>query len=354
MITPDEVLGHLYQCLPLLTDRFTEQTAVLSGSIDAELLTLTVADGSAFTVGRSYPVSDIVMINPVVSIVGSASTGYTLTTQNAHSLTVPRMPQDQRTFDLDAEWMDSPITGVPDRTTIFTRNGEPSAPPASNLLERTNGGYFELIAKAGNALTFALPEGFYYPCTCTVSHLSARLNVAIVPDATRAGQVYTQNPSSKLWAFIIMGDRDSIPSDDQQAGVTANGKRNIDNLLVSTLFSILVIWPRESAQESARAQINEAYGSAYLALNSALFGSKLGGSVYRVSPVGNGLAQLSNTAHYAHAYEYQALETIDVLTDGLRPELLSFDAPVRFVDGDLLIDCGETTPQSIKFDIEGA
>ena len=354
MITPDNVLTHLYRYLPLITDRFTELSPVTYSEIVAAgsgfNLVLDVDSTAAFTVGRSYPVPQITLYNPITAIVGSASTGYTLTTANPHSLTMPRMPQDATTFDLSSGWIDSIITGVPDLNTIFTRNGEPTIPSDVSLVEMRNGGYFELVAKTATQLTFALPDGYFYPCLCDVAHVASRLNVAIVPDADRAKQVYTAGTAAALWAFIIFGDRNSIPSDGQQAGVTLEGKQNIDNLMVSTQVNILVVWPRQAGQESARKQLNEAYGLVYNALNSAMFGAKLDG-VYRIAPVGNGPSEITDLANYAHAYEYQSLQTIDVLTDGLRPDLINQSAPIRFIDGNLLVDCGETDPQSIRFDV---
>jgi len=351
MITPDLILTHLYKYLPAVTDRFTESVQAISASITNDLqLSVVVTSAAQFEIGRRYNVGTITMQNPVLSIVGSASAGYTLTTDQPHRLTAPRQPQDAKTFELSSGWPLSPITSVT-ADTVFTRNGEATAPTGASLLESVRVGYVELLSKSGNTLIFALPDDYFYPCVCTVDRIVTRLNIAVVVDADRAQQVYANacQQTTGLWAFIIMGDRQTIPSVEQQAGVVAEGKRNVDDLLVSTTFSLLIVWPTKT-DESARAHINQAYGEIYAALNQCLLGAKLD-SVYRIAPIGSGLGQIATLPNYAHVYDYQALDCVDVLTDGLRNDMQYFDVPIRTVDGQLLIDCGLTEPQAIEFEV---
>lgn len=327
---PEDVLRHFYSATP---SQFVESISVTGAYINAGALHVTAS--APLVVGKSCYVGKANLLNPI-SVVGSLASGWMITTDYAHKLTLPT------TFDTTCA-ANFIALDIPNAHQVFTRGEQPSG----HLLEPVDFGLCEVLSNDGSEIRFKLPDGYFYNAAVSIASVASRVNVAIVPDAQRAKQVYVEG-SKQLWAFIIFGDRNSLPDSNQQAGVINESKGGNAQVLVSTDFTILVVWPSQSAQESARKQLNEAYGAVYSALNRLFFGKRF--SDYRTVPVGNGIAEIKTMPHYAHAYEFQSIERIDFERDGANSA--TFNEPVRFVDGRLLVDCGQTEPQEIQFNVE--
>lgn len=352
MITPVEILEHLYHVLPHVTGRFYKKIIPESAKINDDLtLTITLTDASQFVVGERYNIHEVDMINPVVGCAGSPSQGWTLETKNNHLITKPRRENDRKTFVVDGNWdREQKIYSVPNRKTVVVRNGEETA-FAGSIIERLYGetGFMECVGVDASAVTFKFNVGSVYPCDCHVGFLSTVLNVAIVPDIERAKQIYSEsnNDDHSLFAFLIMGDRNTISDKNAEAGIYAKNQTGKTYLEVTTAFNILVFWPRNSGQESARFQIHEAYGDIQTVFNRVFFGHRFNReSGFKIIPAGAGIADASNVANFAFVYEYQAIDRIETENDGISPEYLYYDVPIRDINsisGDMYVSDGNDT-----------
>lgn len=362
MITPVEILEHLYHVLPHVTGRFYKKIIPKSAKINDDLtLTITMPDTNQFIVGERYNIHEVDMINPVVDCSGSSSQGWTLETKNNHLITEPRRENDRKTFVLDGNWdREQKIYSVPNRKTVIVRNGEKTA-FAGSIIERLYGetGFMECVSVEANFVTFKFNVGRVYPCDCRVGFLSTVLNVAIVPDIERAKQIYTaaNNDGHSLFAFLIMGDRKVIPDKNAEAGIQAKSTTGTTYLDVTTEFSVLVFWPRNNSHESARFQIQEAYGDVQTVFNRVFFGHRFNKeSGFKIMPTGAGIADASNVANFAFVYEYQAIDRIETENDGISPEYLYYDVPIRDINsGDMTMyvsDGNDTQPIFINANLD--
>ena len=345
MITPVEILDHMYRVLPQVTGRLYKKITSHSGKVmkvgDDFLLSVTVDDVSGFSVGRSYNVQDIDLINPVIACSGSSSQGWTLETENNHRITEPKLKNDSKTFIVNGNWDgEQKIYSIPNRKTVFVRNGESGAFTGS-IIERLSGesGYMKCVSIDGQQITFKFNDGYVYPCDCNVGFISSRLNIAIVTDIERAKQIYAQRQDDdhSLFAFLIMGDRNTIADKDAVAGQYAKAQTGKTYLDITTAFNILVFWPRQKNQEAGRFQLQEAYGDIQNVFNRVFFGHRFNReSGFKIMPAGAGIADVSDVANFGFVYEYQAIDRIETENDGIRSEYLYYDVPIRDINpGDM-------------------
>ena len=356
MITPDDLLIHMYKVLPKLSSRFFVKTIPMSAEINQGLeLVVTLSDTSGFKLGRRYNINEVDMINPVTNCIGSMSQGWTLTTSNPHRITKPMHRKDRVKFITFGTWGgEQIITDVPDRQTVFTRNGEDEAFIGS-IIERLQGedGFVECVKVDGNTAHFKMNEGYVYPSVCNIGFITKRLNIAVVSDIDRAGQVYTQNMKDgdqSLFAFLIMGDRNVIADKNADAGIVAENGSGHTYLKVTTGFNIVIFWPRNKTQEAAKQQIQEAYGEINTLFNRVFFGYKYNRTDgLKIMPVGSGYGETADKANFCFVYEYQVIDQIQTEHEGysFTADLTNIDVPVRDIEYQMYVSDGHSDPQSI-------
>ena len=332
MITPFQILKHFYSVAPFVLDDFadvvTPSTAVIN---NAKNIVLTVPNGTLFKVGGFYTVRGR-MTNPFTSVADGVA--WKITTSKPHNLSTPAAQLDKKTVDIGTGCQ---LLEIIDSTKAIVK-GDVSSGILYEPIE-TEGVYCECLSVAGNVVTLKVGQGYVYPCDLNNCTVILKQNVVIAPTPERALQVYTNQTSGKLFAFIIMGDRATAAKARSQAGITANGESfNPEQYTVGTLFDILVFWPKKQAESNALQQ-EDAYGRIYEAMNLIFFGLPNGERKGQITPIGSGYVEAaSDKVHYAHQYQYQAVDLIDSTIHGVKPDWLHYNEAIRTVDVSLWVD----------------
>ena len=355
MIKPDDVLRHLCNVLPLVTDKFSDFVAVTSAHIDANLkLVLTMAHGDKFKVGRGYGIKSLVLKNPIESCNAIGNGLHEITTAQISRVTENSNTGGIRQVEIDGwGWCDVVAANSARKITVRYQG---DAVCGGFLLEYLSTELSAAVCEgvSGNRVTFGLSSGYWYECDCLCDAAVASVNIIITATPERAVEIYTSNYEStakNLWCFLIFGDRATVSKANNAAGIVMQGQgmTQVDSITVGTDFDLLVFFPRRGAQESARAQINEAYGEIYEAFEACLFGYS-GITGYHFAPRASGIAKSQTLANYIHQYSWQAINERKTDVHGIAPKLLYWDVPIREVDVGFLIDAGDT-PQDMRLQV---
>jgi hypothetical protein len=353
MIKPDDVLRHLCNVLPRVTDRFNNTVPVTSAHINADLkLVVTVIKPQLFNVGYTYGMTSLKMVNPIVSCEAMGSGLWQIETEKSNRVSEYSASYGGIKQVEISDWSMCDIVSSQSETK-FTIKHQGTEPTAGQLLESLGSELSAIKCEAitGNQVTFGLSEGYWYECDCICDSVVAGLNISIVKDDERAVNVYSsiqENTKDKLWCFLIFGDRATVSKPRNPAGLVMQGQgmSQVDSITVGTDFDLLVFWPRDDGQESARAQINEAYGAIYEAFESVLFGYS-GITGYQFAPRASGMAKSATLANYIHQYGYQAINERKTEVHGIKPSLIYWDVPIQAFDVNFLIDAGDV-PQEMR------
>lgn len=353
MIKPDDVLRHLCAVLPRLTDRFSRTVPAKNAVINSDLmLSVDLEDVSEFVVGYGYGLQSLTMINPIVSCVqiGSLNDGlWRIETAQRHKFSTP---SEFDTVYVDvSDWGECLLVRTIGSNQVVVKYT--GAAPATGSVNESLGSELA-VARCesidGNNVKFSLSDGYWYECKCICDDVVSGMNITIVPTHERAVDVYTElkSAANKLWCFLVFGDRATVGKPSDSAGYVMQGRggMNVRTITVSTDFDLLVFWPSENKQESARAQVNEANGEVYEVFEKALMGFS-GITGHQFAPRESGVAKSQTIANYIHQYRYQAINERNTEAHGIQSNMIYWDVPIREFDIGFLIDAGDA-PQSMR------
>lgn len=341
MITPSDIVFHLAEYLPRLTDLFSDNigitTVVSSGGY-----TLTCDTATAHGLSTSSPIyfKSGKTPNTIASVTEGAifpiqfpvtfdiaENLLTIEFQDVHDFTTPNARIEVEplpcvgfneavwnvTLDIVSVLSDTVVvvefpTGATTRPT-FTAGaaiGYEERPLSIYGLQTvTSATTTQFIVALDSVNVPPIPDGTLIDVTATTA-----VRVAAVDNVTRADEIYTKMPDTDdLWAFVIMNDtdvsKDRHTLNDSTASFTHQNEMRLKML---QNFSIVVYFRTAASISGATAQ-ELAYGDVLKALLKSLYGysgfnDSDDVSDYVAVITGHGEGS-SNVAYYTHVYEWQ-------------------------------------------------
>ena len=99
MITPRDVMAHLWRYLPSVTDLFNEELVITGVTVTGGLITGTIATGTP-VIGQKLLLSGIKVRNPIAAYVDNGDGTARFTTANDHDQTRPSQRLDTQQLAL--------------------------------------------------------------------------------------------------------------------------------------------------------------------------------------------------------------------------------------------------------------
>lgn len=329
MITPTEIIVHLQTYLPTVTTLFNDLKTVISASVTSvDIISVNIA-AHGFSPGNNVVISGGTVENGITAaVLDTPEENVIFTTNYEHDFNAPPSPADPTYVILDG--FTNPVyntthqlTGVPNRNKI-----QIALPSSETLAPTLNGNEIAIEDRSAGLKGFhqvaTVPDVDNFTVQFTgipdlplgpVTGLKvlSELRATAVTDLERARELYTEQGSNKLWAFLIMGDvatsRDRHTFNDAVAGFTA---QDYNKLTLLHNFEIVVFIPISNDLTPVAAQ-DLAYNEIYTSLLGVLFGynnqsSKLN---YVTVPVGHGGAEKDNKSWYEHVYDWELPIVVD-------------------------------------------
>lgn len=336
-----DVVNQLAAQLPKFSDKFTTNIAVSSLTQVAGVATATsVAHG--LTAGKQ---ANIIGAKVPIVISGVTRVGVvgTLVTSTVHDMT----PGYSTTVEI-ADAVEAVFNGTFTVLTVPTRNsvtftmadsgatvatGTPLLLNGSSHLNQYNGLRAVIAAPTADTFTFAVPTTLYSPAHGTIfartlPRVSAVLQEDIIIDA------YTKQPSTDVWAFVVLGDVTASKSRQTDTDAVSNVQRG-EHFRVQLLQPMTVYVVIPSAQEQAGRLARDTCEELLKPLCQSLLMKKFDSllTVGMKGPlqfVGHGFAAYAR-AYYMHAYQF--MQVAD-MTFG---DTVGYDDDVAFRDIGLTI-----------------
>jgi hypothetical protein len=371
MITPSDIVNHLAEYLPRISDKFSDSIAVDSATIsDDRTVTvnttsehgLSVSDPLLFVGGQtSISISAVTEETEDETALIEFSTVHDFTTPNETIGTepLPCVGFNESEWNTTLEIVDVPTdqsvvvnfptgaTGIPTFTTaigyeerplsIFGTQSVATAPTTTQFT-------VELSADVP-----ALPDGDIINLSVTTG-----ARIAAADTIQRAEEIYSKVPEKDdLWAFVIMLDAD-VSKDRHTLNDSIGSFTHQDEMRLRVLnnFSVVVFF-RTSANISGATAQELAYGEVYTDLLQVLYG--FGGfaisennSQFVTVSAGHGVG-VSNSAYYTHVYDWQV--PVDITVDNG----FNFyeDVALRQINGNFpMFDVDETEKLTIAITVE--
>jgi hypothetical protein len=329
MITPRDIVNHLRAFLPSVTDLF--HNSILSTGVTQAGGVVTVdAVAHGLIPGQVVIVVNGVYENQIASAVVFAEGVTRFTTTDQHDLVVPKLPEDPQTLTLSglgAPWDGVfQIDSVPNRETfeIVTPTGE-TVPPVittGQLVEQRAAGIVgrQLVATVPTVdqFTINVPSDIPSLPTGNVLELQVLTGTRVVgaADFSRAEAVYTSQPATEAYLFVIMDDaavsKDRHSLNDSIASFTPQNLQK-QNLLQN--FTVAVFMPTAAGDTAAFNAQSTAYSEIFQALLNVLYGFRFDDPTtaerYVTVSTGHGPGvNANNTGYYSHVYEWQVPSVI--------------------------------------------
>lgn len=364
MITPRDVMAHLWRYLPSVTSLFNESLTVTTPSVTGGLITGTIATGTP-TVNQKLLLSGIKVRNPIVAYLDNGDGTARFMTANDHDQTEPRQRLDTQQLTLGgitpSIWNGShDIIGVPNRRTfeiaIPVGATTPTA-PAGYLIEQPTGvlGIGTVTAVAGASVTIDPAEGiFHYDGAIDAITVNTKIRARAAADIDRAAAIYTKQQTLKPFIFVIMTDvavsKDRHTPNDGLATFT---KQDMRLLRLLQNFAIAVFIPTHDDVGGDGAQ-HMAYGEIYEALTKIFYGfgfSDESAIQYVTVSAGHGPG-LYNSAYYLHVYDWQVpnVVTFESGFDGQSPFIT--DVAFRDINQSLYVNNSEEAIMSMALNLD--
>lgn len=321
MITPDIIVRHLQQYLPLFTGVFSESLTITAAQAFGLAVTVTAPD-HGLSVGRPIIVTAGGVRNAIVDAWSISETVTRLVLAQEHDLIKPSQSGDPQTVTLGgigAPWDgDRQIVGVASRLEIDIANptGETAAPvlqAGAHVLEYRAAGLQGIWSVASvvdnDSFTFEVSGVPSLP-TGQVDGLEIvdGVRVAAAADIDRAEAFYTKQGQGKAWLFLIMTDVDASKDRHSQSDAkAANTPGTLGRMTMLQHFATSLFLPTTKQSSGADAQV-QAYGEIFRALVAALHCFRPEASTqalpYRATTNGHGPGKY-NTAYYMHVYDWE-------------------------------------------------
>ena len=367
MIAPTDVVNHLRQYLPAVTNRFSDEitaTATVSGSVmtvNATAHGLQTTD-SVFVTTQGFN-------NAITAVDFTANGLTTFTVGQDHDLTEPRLALDPTTLTLagmGSPWDgDHTIVNVANRRnfTILSPASASVAPDITNaqLVEsrRANilGQQPVATVISDDVFTITVPAGIPGLPSGNINQVSIITGVRVLgaADAARADQLYTQFPSQKPYLFVVMGE--TVASKDERTLNDSVGSFTSQNTQKQTImqnFSVLCYLPTAEDDTSGFTASTLAYRAIFTELLSVLYGFSFDDPItaiqYTTVSNGHGPGGIFNSSYYVHVYDWQ-LPSVITFEDGFS---LTPDVAFRDINMSWLLnnDSEATLGGSINLDEE--
>ena len=335
MIKPSDIVNHLAEYLPRISDKFSDSLVISSA---------TISDGRTIScvtpTDHDFSVSDPIMLiggqtpNNISSVaLDVADTTLLIEFASVHDFTEPNDTIGTESLTCsgfnESEWNTTlSITEVPtDQSVIVTfptgATGIPTFTTATGYEERPLSIFgTQAIATVPTTTTFTIELSTDVPelPAGDIINLSATVGARIAAADTikRAEEIYTKVAANDdLWAFVIMLDAD-VSKDRHTLNDSVASFTHQNEMRLRTLnnFSVVVFFRTANSVSGVTAQ-ELAYGEVYVDLLSVLYG--FGGfatdddnSSFVTVSAGHGVG-ISNTSYYTHVYDWQI--PVDITID---------------------------------------
>lgn len=364
MITPHNVMAHLWSYLPSVTSLFNEPLTMTAASVTSGIITGTIAVSTP-TLGQNVLISNIKVRNPIVAYLDNGDGTARFTTANDHQLTEPRQHLDETQLELGgitpAGWNGlHDILVIPNRRTfeISIPSGATVPTVAGYLIESPTGvmGIGEVTGVTGTSVSITPNDGiFHYNAVIHQITVNRGIRVRAAADITRAQAIYAKQTGTNPFAFVIFTDvavsKDRHTPNDAIATFTKQDMRLLVHL---QNFSIAVFYPAQNDIGGDKAQ-HMAYGEVYNALTKLFYGFGFddpdSAVKYVTVSAGHGPG-IYNTAYYLHVYDWQVPNVITYENgfDGQTPFIT--DVAFRDIDQSLFVNNSEEAIMSFIADLD--
>lgn len=363
MITPRDVMAHLWRYLPSVTSLFNEELIITGATVTAGLLSGTIATGTPI-VGQKVLLSGVKVRNPIAAYVDNLDGTARFTTANDHDQTEPRQRLDTQQLQLGGItpliWNGlHDILNVPNRRTfeIAIPVGATAPTVPGYLIEQATGvlGVGVVTAVVGTTVSIQSVNGlFHYDGVIDTITINSRIRARAAADITRAEAIYTKQASAKPFIFVIMTDV-SVSKDRHTPndGLATFTKQDMRLLRLLQNFAIAVFIPTHDDIGGDNAQ-HMAYGEIYQALTKIFYGfgfSDESAIQYVTVSAGHGPG-LYNSAYYLHVYDWQVpnVVTFESGFDGQTPFIT--DVAFRDINQSLYVNNSDKAIMSMALDLD--
>ncbi len=313
--SPSCLLDHLFEYLPRLTDRFSENGIVSAEILAGDPQTLRVTDtGHGQSSGDKVVLIDGKIDTKITAVQDNGDGTLRFTTESEHDLTEVYTPEVELAGFTDSAFNGTfPLVAVPSRTLFEI---EASSVPTLNGNEvlRENyeigiNGVFTITVVDVDTYDISL-EGKpkFPPQTVPQLKRAKDFRLGIAANAKRAEASYTpSDDETKLWMYVIM--EDSTASKDRHVlsdATFTNTNQNENRSLLINTFSLLVFFSTTGDQLGAKASDaswNEILKVA-IASTAGIKFDDFGNTNYVTALIGHG-SSVEKGAYYSHAYTFE-------------------------------------------------
>lgn len=363
MITPRDVMAHLWKYLPSVTSLFNEGLTMTGAAAFGGQIVGTIATGAP-AVGQKVLLSGIKVRNQITAYVNNGDGTARFTVANDHDQTEPHQRLDTQQLTLagitPSIWNGlHDIVGVPNRRTfeIAIPVGATTPTVPGYLIEQPTGvmGIGTVTAVVGTTVTIDPAEGiFHYDGVIDTITINSRIRARAAADIERAAAIYTKQGANKPFIFVIMTDV-SVSKDRHTPndGLATFTKQDMRLLRLLQNFAIAVFFPTADDVGGDNAQ-HMAYGEVYEALTKIFYGfgfSDQSAIQYVTVSAGHGPG-LYNSAYYLHVYDWQVpnVVTFESGFDGQTPFIT--DVAFRDIEQSLFVNNSAEAIMSLAVDLD--
>lgn len=368
MITPSDIVNHLAEYLPRISDKFSDSIAVDSATISGGRTVtvnttsahgLSVSDPLMFVGGQtSIPISTVTEETEDETALIEFSTVHDFTTPNAtiETESLPCVGFNESEWNTTLEIIEAPT----DQSVVVNfptgATGIPTFTTAKGYEERPLSIFgTQSVATTPTPTQFTVELSTDIPVLPTgdIINLSVTIGARIAAADTieRAEEIYSEVATNDdLWAFVIMMDADvSKDRHTLNDSIACFAHQNEMRLRILNNFAVVVFFRTSDSLSGVTAQ-ELAYGEVYTDLLQVLYG--FGGfavdedNSFLVTVTAGHNRGIANTSYYTQVYEWQV--PIDITVDNG----FNFydDVALRQIDGNFpMFDVDETEKLTIAF-----
>lgn len=313
-----DVVAQMAATLPNLTDKFTDEVSVSSLTLSGTTATATTSTvhglsvgDNVFIAGATAPIviSSITRVGILATIVTATDHDITLGSQPTITISGATEAEFNGTFSIFSTVNRRTIAVTVDDSGPTSVTGSPLLHDGESFL-RGYGGLQEVTtAPTATSFTYETTSGLGTPAVGTiVARTGLRLSASINIERTLAA--YTEKEVDKLWAFVVIGDRDASKSRRTETDATSNIQKQSGHFRVQVIqpITVFVFFPahEQIAGRAVRDDGDELLQTICQSILFYRFPSQL--TVTPASPtqyVGDGAANY-DSAVYVHQYVFQA------------------------------------------------
>ena len=318
--SPYDILTHLQEYVPRLSDRFSTNDAITAEIIAGDPQILRITD-----TGHGLSADDLIVLsrgridNPITAAVYSSSDDtIRFTTENDHDLTADYANLEVITLDgfTDSQFNgEFQIVSVPNRKTFEISGTSQPILNGNEVLREIR----EIGINGLKNITRVIDPNTYEIDLIGIAELtpgsvppgyirSKDFRIAVAVDADRAVSLYTPVASKdELWMYVIMGGSvtsksRTLKNDANQLNVAGQTDRPLN---INT-FSIVVFYPTGDETAAALA-VQLSYNEIYqlmLSVASGISFDDFGNSEYLTSLIGHDAGRYDK-AYYSHVYDFE-------------------------------------------------